>query len=541
MVKNALLILLFISSSYAISSAQTCTPQRYINNIYTAQVTQEPALYGVATDWTGGSQNLSFDFYEPAGDVLTKRPLIIMSFGGSFLGGSKRQAELVDFCNRLAEKGFCVASIDYRLGFNLFSTDSAVRAVYRGMQDFKAAVRYFRANAAMYNIDPNHIFGGGNSAGSINAIHAAYADESDRTMSNILAATFNNPDLGCLNCSGNTLTTSSKLNGVVNLWGGIGDVNWINTGEAPIISFHAADDTTVSPYTASPYGFPIFPPLSGSVPIHAQTSTVGIVNDLHLYATGGHEMWGNATTALLIQDSSAIFLNQLMMPPTPTITGNLNPCNGSISDYCIPSPTIDSDYCWSVTGGTIISNNNTCISIQWNNPPVTGTVTVIEKNCLHALSNPATINVNISNSPAPVANFNFTYNANGGIDFTNTSTGGTNYTWDFGDGNTSTTANPSHAYTTNGNYLVTLTVTSANGCTSTFIVPVHQYCQATLTIPTNNTPSATYTAFNWIYSDKTVAMGSTVTFNAGDCIILDTGFEANGVNTFIAETIPCQN
>lgn len=45
------------------------------------------------------------------------------------------------------------------------------------------------------------------------------------------------------------------------------------------------------------------------------------------------------------------------------------------------------------------------------------------------------------------------------------------YTWDFGDGNTSTVATPvtTHTYTTSGTYTVTLTIRDLNGCTSTFV------------------------------------------------------------------------
>ncbi|MBI5288847.1 MAG: PQQ-dependent sugar dehydrogenase, partial [Chloroflexi bacterium] len=54
------------------------------------------------------------------------------------------------------------------------------------------------------------------------------------------------------------------------------------------------------------------------------------------------------------------------------------------------------------------------------------------------------------------------------------------YFWDFGDGTTSTLANPSHTYTTNGNKLVTLTVTDPYFLTDT----------AQLTIQVGNTPPA---------------------------------------------------
>ena len=54
-----------------------------------------------------------------------------------------------------------------------------------------------------------------------------------------------------------------------------------------------------------------------------------------------------------------------------------------------------------------------------------------------------------------------------GIHFTNQSTAGsspiTSYSWDFGDGNASTTQNPTHVYSAPGTYTVTLTVQAANG------------------------------------------------------------------------------
>lgn len=48
--------------------------------------------------------------------------------------------------------------------------------------------------------------------------------------------------------------------------------------------------------------------------------------------------------------------------------------------------------------------------------------------------------------------------------FTNTSIGGVSFTWDFGDGATSTEANPTHVYTTPGTYTVTLVAIDSNTC-----------------------------------------------------------------------------
>jgi gliding motility-associated-like protein len=54
--------------------------------------------------------------------------------------------------------------------------------------------------------------------------------------------------------------------------------------------------------------------------------------------------------------------------------------------------------------------------------------------------------------------------------FNNTSSGNNlTYSWNFGDGTTSTVQSPNHPYYTNGTFTVTLTVTDATGCTDTYI------------------------------------------------------------------------
>lgn len=67
---------------------------------------------------------------------------------------------------------------------------------------------------------------------------------------------------------------------------------------------------------------------------------------------------------------------------------------------------------------------------------------------------------------SPAAGFTFTGSIT--VDFTDASTGTiSSYSWDFGDGNTSTQTSPSHTYTTDGNYIVCLVVESTEGCNDT--------------------------------------------------------------------------
>ncbi len=56
------------------------------------------------------------------------------------------------------------------------------------------------------------------------------------------------------------------------------------------------------------------------------------------------------------------------------------------------------------------------------------------------------------------------------VNFLNTSIGAVSYLWNFGDSTSSTLANPSHTYTSFGNYTVSLTTTNSAGCSKTISV-----------------------------------------------------------------------
>ena len=69
------------------------------------------------------------------------------------------------------------------------------------------------------------------------------------------------------------------------------------------------------------------------------------------------------------------------------------------------------------------------------------------------------------------------------IEFSNQSVSATMYSWTFGDGNTSTDAEPFNTYPGEGTYTVTLTASDNNGVSSTFTLEVVVVMPAVVTIP----------------------------------------------------------
>lgn len=84
-------------------------------------------------------------------------PVVIMVHGGGFMFGDKADGGGLTGVDQLLAAGYAVASINYRL---------SGEAIYPAqIQDSKTAVRFLRANAAQYNLDPTQFGAWGASAG----------------------------------------------------------------------------------------------------------------------------------------------------------------------------------------------------------------------------------------------------------------------------------------------------------------------------------------------------------------------------------------
>ncbi|NML20648.1 PKD domain-containing protein [Pseudoflavitalea sp. G-6-1-2] len=87
------------------------------------------------------------------------------------------------------------------------------------------------------------------------------------------------------------------------------------------------------------------------------------------------------------------------------------------------------------------------------------------------------ITKSISVNAEPVVNFSAPVTGackpNLTVNFADASPGATDWQWDFGDGTTGTGKNPVHTYTTQGDFDVSLKVTTAGGCTGTLTKPTY--------------------------------------------------------------------
>lgn len=260
-----ILLLLTISIALMTKSNGQCPDGRFLNKTFAVDTIKD-IQYGSNTRASGvGTENLLMDIYVPRADTMAHRPMIIFAHGGSFIGGDRRTSDMILICNELAERGYVTASIEYRLESpsSIGNTQKMVTEVIRSQQDGKAAVRFFRKDAATldaYKVDTTQIFFGGTSAGGILALHLAYMNDSDPLPANWV--TWANGIGGIEGTSGNP-GHSSDVKAIVTFAGGIGDTNWMNPGNVPWIDFHSVNDATVPDGTGYPLGIPTLPLISG--------------------------------------------------------------------------------------------------------------------------------------------------------------------------------------------------------------------------------------------------------------------------------------
>jgi acetyl esterase/lipase len=156
----------WVVSTFMIASGLNAQPN---------EATPRPSVGDVAYADRSPAQKL--DVYLPKPDGAPA-PVVIWIHGGGFRVGDKRSMPRRDFgpapkavgrdgpyqiqvpdVAALTARGYAVVSLNYRLGATMGT------AALNAVQDGKAAVRFLRASAARYHLDPDRFALWGNSAG----------------------------------------------------------------------------------------------------------------------------------------------------------------------------------------------------------------------------------------------------------------------------------------------------------------------------------------------------------------------------------------
>lgn len=326
-----LFTLLFATAISAQSGISGCDGVRYVQPVFT-DYDVDIVNYGSNINQGGSTAiPLYMDVYTPKNDNATKRPVVVVAHGGTFIFGEKN--DMAATCIEFVKRGYVAVTIQYRLYsvFSLGIPDSVklMRQSVMAMGDMKAAIRYLREDAATvnkYKIHPDWIFSGGYSAGAITALHVAQLDSTDQ-MPTFVRDVINN--LGGIN--GNTGTASnrtysSSVKGVVNMSGGLYEPTWIDSNDLPMFSIHGTADQTVF-YTSGLAANIIN--LHGSGNLHTRAQQVNVPSKLRTVQGAGHtDLYQSTTYAAEMSaffNETSLGLNNLFCPgsvdtdqPTPS-------------------------------------------------------------------------------------------------------------------------------------------------------------------------------------------------------------------------------
>jgi acetyl esterase/lipase len=165
-------------AALAVGSLAACEPTKegiWVDPVYPV-VRYDDLAYATVRDEDGQLQTLHLDLYAPGDDPRTKRPVVVWAHGGSFTSGDKTSMRWIP--EALAARGFVVASIEYRLREDMspvrfpLSTQELI-AIIEAKEDMQGAVRWLKAAAPMFKLDPTRVSVAGYSAGAVMALITA--------------------------------------------------------------------------------------------------------------------------------------------------------------------------------------------------------------------------------------------------------------------------------------------------------------------------------------------------------------------------------
>ena len=218
-----------------------------------------------------GDREVMLDLYLPKKSDGKPIPCIMTIHGGGWRSGNKER--FARFASDLAEHGYAAACIGYRLLPEVTFPAPVV--------DCKAAVRWVRANAEKYAIDPDRIGAIGGSAGAhlvamLGTSHQVAELEGDGGhpgISSRIHAVVALATPADLTRYAERTGTSKKLAQLIS------PITHVDGQSAPILLIHSDNDGTV--------------PYQMSVDLQAKYKEAGVRAELVTIERGGHAFWNS--------------------------------------------------------------------------------------------------------------------------------------------------------------------------------------------------------------------------------------------------------
>lgn len=179
--------------------------------------------------------------------------------------------------------------------------------------------------------------------------------------------------------------------------------------------------------------------------------------------------------------ASATYAVNITSYPVLSLSNDVTICSG---ESTVLTASGAATYNWSPSTG--LSNPTSANPVASPSATTTYTVTGANGNCTSTASVTVTVSPDVIAAATADTTKGFPPLT---VNFTNLSTGGSTYLWNFGDGNTSSLLDPQHTFTEPGVYNVQLIVTNSDGCTDTITIRVEVELTSAFTIPNVFTPN----------------------------------------------------
>ena len=278
MIRIFLIFLLSGLSVYMVNAQE-----RYLDPVF-ENINQTTHTYAIK-----GDEQLQLDIYQPEGDTVGNRPLMLYVHGGGFSGGSRQADNVVKFCESMARRGYVAASMSYTLTMKGQSfgcqqpTQNKIATFREAGQDIYRATSFFLERVDSLRINPQQIVLAGSSAGAEAILHAAYWDETRLADGELL------------------VRENFQYAGLISMAGALLNLDWVNASSViPGQFFHGTCDNLV-PYGQAPHHYcnpsdPGYMTLYGGQAIAEKMAQLGEGFYLYTACNGRHEWAGKPMT-----------------------------------------------------------------------------------------------------------------------------------------------------------------------------------------------------------------------------------------------------